>query len=243
MTKEKIGYIIIFIITIVSLVGILSISPIEQRDSYHNFSDSDTILNISNFWNVVSNLPFLLVGIYGLSKVNLITKNKTPYLFFFIGVALVSIGSGYYHLNPNNSTLIWDRLPMTIAFMALCSVIISEYINLRIGQLILYPAILLGFSSVFYWMYFDDLRLYVFVQFYPMLVIPVVLIFFKSNYTRTIGYTSLLIAYAIAKTFEYFDSEIHHSIELLSGHTLKHLFASIGIYALIRTYKKRVERI
>lgn len=32
---------------------------------------------------------------------------------FYIGVAAVAFGSGYYHLKPNDSRLVWDRLPVS----------------------------------------------------------------------------------------------------------------------------------
>lgn len=32
---------------------------------------------------------------------------------FFIGVAAVGVGSSYYHLEPNDARLVWDRLPVS----------------------------------------------------------------------------------------------------------------------------------
>ena len=239
MKKENIGYFILSILAIVAIAGIFLSSSIEQNNSYHNFSDADTLLNIPNFWNVVSNLPFLVVGLLGIYKLNIIAENKTQYLMLFLGISLVSIGSGYYHLNPNNNTLVCDRLPMTIGFMALFSIVISEFINKNNGQKILIPLLIFGLFSVYYWVSFKDLRIYLLIQFFPLLAIPIILIFFKSTYTLTIGYWLLLLAYVVAKIFEYFDYQIHDYIGLISGHTLKHLFASIGLFILFYTYIKR----
>ena len=162
-----------------------------------------------------------------------------PYLIFFLGALLVSLGSGYYHFNPNNDTLVWDRLPMTVAFMALLSIIISEFVNNRTGRQILFPAIMLGLLSIVYWIIYNDLRFYALVQFYPMLAIPVGLIFFKSKDGITIGYWMLLLFYLIAKLCEYFDYQIFNSLNLISGHSLKHVFVSIGIFILLYSYTKR----
>lgn len=239
MKKENIGYFILSIFAIVAIAVLFLSSSIEQNNSYHNFSDVDTYLNIPNFWNVVSNIPFLIVGLLGIYKLNIIAENKTQYFMFFLGISLVSIGSGYYHLNPNNHTLMWDRLPMTIGFMALFSIVISEFINKKNGQLILIPLLIFGLFSVYYWVSFKDLRIYLFVQFFPLLAIPIILLFFKSTYTLTIGYWLLLLAYVVAKIFEYFDYQTHDYTGLISGHTLKHLFASIGLFILLYTYVKR----
>ena len=35
---------------------------------------------------------------------------------FFLGLFLTGFGSGYYHWEPTNDTLVLDRLPMTILF-------------------------------------------------------------------------------------------------------------------------------
>jgi hypothetical protein len=239
MKKERVGYFILIVIAIISLTGLFILSPIEQSKEYHNFCDSNIILNIPNFWNVVSNIPFLIIGLIGLYKASYLSETRVQYLIFFAGITLVSIGSGYYHLNPNNNTLVWDRLPMTIAFMSLFSIIISEFIDLKIGLKTLFPALIVGLISVAYWIIFNDLKIYILVQFYPVLAILVILIFFKSKYNLTIGYWILLVAYIFAKFFEHFDYQTQSIIKVLSGHTLKHIVIAVGILCLLYTYAKR----
>jgi len=239
MKKKNIGYLILTILAVLSLIGMFMAAPIEQDKAYHNFSDNRPFLGVPNFWNVISNVPFFIVGFLGLYKLTSISSEKTQYLLFFLGVLLVAFGSGYYHLDPNDNTLVWDRLPMTIAFMALFSIVISEFINSGKGRLILFPLIIIGLLAVLYWVVFNDLSFYAFVQFYPMLAIPVILIFFKSDYSFTIGYCILLLAYIIAKLLEYFDYEVYSFIKVISGHSLKHIVASIGVFVLFYTFIKR----
>lgn len=231
--KEKIGYFLLAIVAILVLSKIVMLAPIAQDPTYHNFSDSREFLRIPNFWNVMSNLPFLIVGILGLYKLQVADIVRSQYIIFFIGITLVSVGSAYYHLNPNNETLVWDRLPMTIGFMALFSALVSEFVNYRFGKLILIPAILVGFLSVIYWVVVKDLSFYLAVQFFPMFSIPVMLLFFHSKYNLTAGYWFLLLAYVVAKVFEKYDYETHVLLGFISGHSLKHLFAALGIYMLI----------
>lgn len=239
MKKERIGYILLIVITIMAIVGLFVLSPIEQDKKYHDFCDSDTYFNIPNFWNVISNVPFLIIGLIGMYKASTLLDKKIQYILFFLGISLVSIGSGYYHLDPNNNTLVWDRLPMTISFMSLFSIIISEFIDLKIGLNLLFPALLIGLLSVVYWIVFNDLKIYILVQFFPILAIIVMLIFFKSKYNLTIGYWLLLLAYIVAKLFEHFDCQTQSTLKILSGHTLKHLIISIGIISLVYSYTKR----
>jgi hypothetical protein len=248
--SNDLGFALILMIVFLSVIGLLILDPIEQDPRYHLFKDTRTILNIPNFWNVVSNLPFLIVGGVGLRKVLgnhylcLETGMKSAYVLFFSGIALVAIGSGYYHLSPSNETLVWDRLPMSIAFMALFSVVVGEFISPEAGKFLLAPTILVGISSVLYWSVTEsigegDLRIYALVQFLPMLVIPVILICFRSSFSKAAAYWWLLTAYVAAKLFEHFDARVYGSLKLLSGHTLKHVVAAVGLYILLWSYQKR----
>ncbi len=249
-TKEKLGFGLIIFTALLFLGGALGRGPIAQDVSYHLFADTREIWNIRNFWNVVSSIPFVIVGYLGLNKLkhsgklNILGEMTFAYILLFFGTFLVGFGSGYYHLAPDNQTLVWDRLPMTIAFMALFSIIISEFIAVRSGKALLLPLILVGIFSVVYWHFSEirgegDLRLYVLVQFYPMLAIPVILTCFRSTFTHIQAYWWLLLAYIVAKLFEHFDSEIYNVLGFISGHSLKHIFAALGMYVLLFFYQKR----
>ena len=142
-------------------VGITSfISPIAQDPAYHQFADRRTLFGIPNFEDTASNIGFLIVGALGLAFV--LGKRgramfdapgeRWPYLIFFVGVALVSVGSAYYHVNPTTETLFWDRLPMTVAFMALLSAFITDRIHTRVGVVVMLPLLLaIGIGTVMYW--------------------------------------------------------------------------------------------
>ncbi len=250
MEKEKIGITAIASVSIIGTVGVMMSDPIAQDIKYHQFIDQRTILSIPNFWNVISNVPFLLVGVMGLHsilrshRIRLIADIRAAYILFFAGVSLVAFGSGYYHLRPSNESLVWDRLPMAIAFMALFSVTISEFISVRLGKSALWPLIIFGIFSVIYWHSTEvkgegDLRLYVLVQFLPMIVIPLILLFFKPEFTGTSGYWLLLCAYVLAKASEHFDEAIYNMLFLLSGHSLKHIVAAFGVLFLLKAYNGR----
>ena len=230
MKKEGIIYSLLTLIGLGIIICLFFNSPIEQDNSYHLFCNESHIAGVSNFWNVISNLPFLFAGVYGLYTLRKQKINPLNYILFFTGVSLVSLGSGYYHLNPNNETLIWDRLPMTISFTAFISIVISEFINKNIGKKLLLPLLLLGITSILYWVITGDLSLYAFIQFYPIISIPIVLLTFKSNHQPKTGYWLLIFFYIIAKLLETFDHEIHHILGFVSGHPLKHLAAATGVF-------------
>ncbi len=242
LKKKKLGYVILGVIGIIALIILAFSSPIEQNEGYHNFSDTLTIGGVPYFWNVISNFPFLIVGVFGIIRLKKMDRVNFQFVTFFIGISFVAVGSGYYHFNPDSSTLVWDRLPMTIAFTALMSIVISEFIDDKKGKLLFVPFVLLGIISIVYWIELGDLRLYAFVQFYPILAIPVILILFKSEKNSPNGFWLLLIAYIGAKLLETYDFEIHNALKLVSGHSLKHISASVGIYLWIDSYIRQNKR-
>jgi len=247
------GYSIIALITIAILTTIFLLDPVAQDPAYHQFIDSRTFLGIPNFINVTSNLAFLLVGLLGIYKI-LITKSlifdtnfRPAYLLLFTSLILIAFGSAYYHLSPDNPSLTWDRLPMAIGFMSLFSIIIYEFISPRAGKTIFLPAILIGITSVIYWAMSEqqgagDLRFYILVAFLPIFLTPVILLLFQSVYNSTSGYWWLLFAYLLAKLSEHYDVQIFIITGVISGHSLKHLFAALGFYLLLKSYENRHQK-
>ncbi|MCF6252264.1 MAG: ceramidase [Methylococcaceae bacterium] len=239
----------IYVIMILGMLIVLNISPIPQDPKYHNFADQRQLIGIPHFWNVISNMPFIIVSF--LAVINLLKGGIlkfTPALFscyfiFFLAIGAVGIGSAFYHLQPSNKTLLWDRLPMTIAFMAFMAIVIGEYISEKIALKFLLPLIFIGVISAIYWHFTEqaghgDLRPYALVQFLPMLIIPMILVMFKARYTHNRYLWAMLLTYLMAKIFETFDGQIFSMISL-SGHTIKHIVAALGPYLFFHALKKR----
>ena len=213
------------------LVFMLLLQPIVQDPNYHDFADRRTLFGIPNFLDVISNLPFLMIGIAGL-VLGLRYRpesSRSAWLTYFVGVALVGFGSAYYHWNPTNDTLVWDRLTMTIVIMSLSVALLAEYVDARMGRYLLLPALLAGLSSVMYWHWFGDLRWYVWIQFMPLLVLPVLIVTFRSNYTRPWLLAVALACYVLAKIAETYDRGVFlYTGGFFSGHTLKHLLSAFA---------------
>ena len=235
----------LLVIASVALVGALAIwlhGPIPQDPAYHLFADRRTLFGISNFWNVISNFPFLVVGITGMIALGgaaggMLPSLRPSYGVVFLGSSLVCAGSAYYHLAPNNATLVWDRLPMTLAFMGFLSIIVGEHISPPLGRFLLGPFLLLGAGSVICWWLSDarghgDLRLYACVQYVPVLIIPLILVLFPSRLTRPRIVWGVVAAYGAAKVLELLDGPLYALIGW-SGHTFKHLVAAAGLFLVV----------
>lgn len=240
--QEKVN--VLLLLLLVLSIAITFLKPVAQDPKYHLFADSRMIASLPNFWNVLSNIPFLAAGFYGIFSVFLKAKVKINaalrinYFVFFAGIFLTGIGSSYYHLNPGNATLLWDRLPMTISFMSFSSIIIGEFISTAKARLLLLPLLITGIGSVIYWHITElrhqgDLRLYAAVQFLPMILIPLIMLLFKQVKYKPVYLWTMLVAYAISKICETFDAEIFTSLKFISGHSIKHFFAALAPFIFL----------
>ena len=209
---------------LIAVAFLLLYPRILQNESYHSFADQRTILGIPNFWNVVSNFGFLVVGLIGLSRFK-----DAPSRVLFAGVLLTSIGSSYYHWAPENSRLVWDRLPMTVVFMSLLSIVVGIWFDARMGHRLLAPALLFGAASVLWWQTTGDLRPYGVAQFGPVLILVPAMYF--SKLAR--GLWPVLALYVGAKLAEAYDRALY-DWALLSGHTWKHVLAGLATYWILR---------
>ena len=237
-------------ITVLAVAAALLIPAMPQPLDYHDFSDKRALFGVANFLDVASNAAFLLVGVVGL-VVTLgrraqfqFSVERWPYVVFFAGVLLTAAGSSYYHLAPDNETLFWDRLPMTIAFMALVCSQIVDRINLRAGLACLIPMVILGVASVIYWRVTEREGLgnvvpYGILQGYSVVILLVLAALKPSRYTLGNWLYWVFAWYVLSKVLETFDAKVHELTHVVSGHTLKHIAAAIAGVAVCRMLMRR----
>ncbi len=234
----------------IPIVAVFFIEPIPQDPSYHEFADTRSILGIPNFWNVASNFPFLLAGGLGFyylrskDQPGILPELHLAYLVFFAGILLTGLGSAYYHYAPDNTTLIWDRLAMTLGFMGFLTIIIGEHISLPAAKRLLFPLVVVGAGSVAYWGLTEargagDLRAYAIVQFLPMLLIPLILLMYRSVFSRVNFFWFVIALYVLSKLLEYFDFNVYGFGEYISGHSLKHVVAAVAPLVLLHGFYRR----
>jgi hypothetical protein len=246
----------LFVLLALIAVGtVLFLPPIADSPEYHHFADHRSFLGIPNFLNVVSNVPFLLVGLLGLLfliRIESTISDGAPatgwegftFGVLFATVGLTALGSAYYHLHPNSATLFWDRLPMTIVFMSVFGIMIGERISLRVGRWLFLPLLATGVGSIVYWRYTEtysagDLRFYGLVQFFPLVAIPLLVILFPPIYTRSADWIVMGAWYILSKIFELLDRLIFAVGGMVSGHTLKHLAAVMSTFWIFRMVSAR----
>lgn len=245
---------LIVLIALAGVVGVLVLPPLRQPQAYHRFADQRSWRGIPNCLNVISNGAFLIVGLMGLG---FLLENRSvgagasfvepserlPYAVFFVGAVLTSFGSAYYHWNPNDSTLVWDRLPMTVAFMAILAAMIAERIDLKAGLCLLWPLVLAGAASVWYWRWSGNLWPYAAAQYFSLLLVGMIIVLFPPRYSHSGDLLWVAAFYALAKIAEALDARILRATRFVSGHTLKHLIAALAVYCVLRMLVRRSGRL
>jgi hypothetical protein len=225
--------------------------PLAQPQAYHRFADARAFLGLPNFLNVVSNLPFLLVATLGLAVLRrsrpgvfAAGMERLPWAVFFLGLAATGFGSAWYHLAPDNASLFWDRLPMSLCFGALLAAVIAERVSVRAGLALLAPLVVTGIGTVLYWR-FSQARgaenVLPYFAFQAGVILSGVLLVRCSRpcYTREADLLLAAAFYAAAVLAEFFDPVIFTIGGMVSGHTLKHLLAALAVYQLVRMLRAR----
>jgi predicted membrane channel-forming protein YqfA (hemolysin III family) len=228
----------------VGLLGLFAVlwlllPHIAQPESYHHFADQRAALGIPHAADVLSNLPMGLSGLLGLYQLRrglpeLSGLTQTSLALFFAGLVLTCFGSVFYHWNPSDSSLVWDRLPMVITFAGVLGALATQRISQRMGKTLLALGLLLGIGSIWLWRWSGDLALYAIVQFGGFAGVLLTLLL-----TRTVQdplpWWQLILWYGLAKLFEAWDMQIWHLTDgVLAGHTLKHLAAGAAGLAMLR---------
>lgn len=225
-------------------LALLLHGPIAQDPGYHAFADTRTLLGVPNFWNVVSNAPFALAGAVGLAtcadprSTGVLPELRLAYGLLYAGTLLVAAGSAWYHLAPSDARLVWDRLPMTVAFMAFFAILVGEQLRPDWGRRCLLPLVVLGMASVAIWMATADLRAYAFVQFVPALLAPLLLLRHRSRLGGVGAIWLVLASYVLAKLLEAGDAGLYARLGF-AGHPLKHAVAAAGILVLALAARTR----
>ena len=253
MSRKTSKLLVLGSLCLVITFGVFIQGPIPQPLSYHNFADQKNWKFIPNGSNVLSNIGFLIVGLWGLYTLQYrdcsfeYPKEKNAYWVMFTALTIVGIGSAYYHWEPNNETLFWDRLPMTVMFMTIVSILLTEKVHGKWGMFSLVPLIILGTLSLVWWiftelhmLYTGDLRFYIIVQTAPVVLTPFIVFMYEDRYTLAYNMYLCCAFYLVAKVTELFDHEIFHlTNEWISGHAFKHIAAAIGTAFMVPMIKNR----
>ncbi len=237
-------YALLFIGALI-FIGLL-LPHIGQPEEYHRFADHREWLGIPHAADVMSNIVFVAVGLLGLLRMQ--TRNaaaatekvRIPLTVFFTGLVLTGIGSSYYHWAPDSHTILFDRLPMVIAFAGVIGTFLSQRISVRVGMVGMTISLLAGITGLAISLVNGSLALYLVLQFGGLAGLVVGLLL-THDADDPFPWWGLVGWYVLAKFFEIGDHFFWDMTQhLLSGHTLKHLAAGMAGMVLLNAMRARV---
>ena len=226
--QRRIG--VLLVVTAAGVLVALLTPPLRQDPTYHDFADRRAFLGIPYALNVLSNVGFPLVGLWGfieVARARLPRWERSAGFLLALGLVLTGFGSAWYHLAPSNATLVWDRLPLSALFPLVFAVAIGDRVSPAAGRALFLPLAVAGVVSVVWWDVTDDLRPYALVQFLPLALIPLMLWLFPGRRPTRPLLIGVAI-YAVSKIFEVGDGMILAAGGLVSGHTVKHLLSAVA---------------
>lgn len=233
--------------TLICLGVMIWVAPFPQPQAYHAFADQRVLAGIPHVGDVLSNVAFLVVGLWCLWTLHARRRSLqarqvwlTPYLVFAVGLTAVAFGSTYYHWAPRNEALFWDRLPMSVAFMALLASFVASRISVRAGKFSLWPLVVLGAGTVVYWRVTDDLRPYFLMQgLLAMLIVTMGALLPPRDGLSGRHLYALAGFYVAAVVLEQLDKFVWTLLSAtVSGHNLKHVVAAVACAAVVLHIRK-----
>lgn len=216
----------------------VALPGMPQDAGYHHFADTRTVMGVPHAMDVLSNIFFLAFGGIGLVfhfSGRLDYPNsamRTSGLVFFLGFVLTGLGSTWYHLDPNDGRLAWDRMGMVVAFAGVLGLAAAHRVSIRAANLLLPAALSGGVLSVAWFAATGSITPYMVMQFGGIGLVAGVS--WLPTHGKGPNWAALIAAYALAKVLELEDPEVFHLTQgLVSGHTLKHALAALAAVAVL----------
>lgn len=232
------------IITVGIIVILALHGRIAQPAHYHDFADQSALFGIPHAGDVLSNAGFALVAIWGWlalrpRRASAALRAGWPgYRLFLTGLLLTAFGSAFYHLAPDNLTLIWDRLPIALVCVGLLAGVRGDIFGGSNTALEATVLALYAVASVAWWAVTEshgagDLRPYLLLQGLALILIPLWQAIHRAPRSDRIAFGAAMGLYILAKLAEVFDHEIAAALGFVTGHTLKHLIATAATAAVV----------
>ncbi|VWX60158.1 conserved membrane hypothetical protein [Burkholderiales bacterium 8X] len=241
--------------------GVLALAgPAVSLPAIDRFADDRAWLGLPNAMNVLSNLPFALLGAWGLRWLYLMergaeeSQQQSAFLgaahrldlsrnpcavdcawLFFAGLMFTAAGSALYHYQPDDLRLVADRAGMAVAFAGMIGLAVCDRVSERAGWLAAWLSLVAGLAAVGSWHWSGDVLPWSIVQFGGMALLLVLWRLDPVPEALGLKLGRVLFFYALAKLFELADAEILGAThQLVSGHTLKHLTASLAAWPVLQ---------
>jgi hypothetical protein len=232
------------IVTVGAIVILAIYGRIALPLHYSEFANQSALFGIPHAADVLSNIGFALVALWGWFALypqrasDQLRAGWPGYRLFLIALFLTAFGSGYFHLDPDHARLIWDMLPIALVCVGLLVGVRGDTRPELNAQIEATGLGLYAVASIAWWVYTDrlgadDLRPYLLLQGLPLLLIPLWQAIYRAPRTDRIAFAAAMLLYVVAKLAELLDRQIANALGFVSGHTLKHLIATMATAAVV----------
>jgi hypothetical protein len=238
--KEILKSEINLLLGVLGAIALACLGPaVAQHAHYHAFADTRNLWGIPFAMDTLSNLPFAVFGVWGV--LHLLRQRPEPWdirralaLVFFVGLVLTAIGSSYYHLLPDHAGLAWDRLGMVVAFAGLLGMAVADRISARSGVGMAALVLCMGPAAVLVWYHTANLLPWVVVQGGGIVLMLVLALRKPIDQAWGLPLFAVVALYGLAKLLELGDhSVLEWTQGVVSGHSLKHLVASLSAWPVL----------
>lgn len=233
-----------------ALLALACLGPyVPQAAHYHDFADQRALWGLRNALDVLSNLPFALIGALGLwrgvwqAPAAVRASSARPWLaLVFGGLLLTAAGSSYYHLMPDDWRVFWDRMGMVPVFAGVLALALQSVLSRRAAVVTTVLVLALGPLSLWVWLRTGQLLPWAVLQGAGMVLLLAVALWQRFSAVKARAVTeqlawpwgAVVAWYALAKVLELGDSFVwsisHHWV---GGHALKHVAAALALVPLL----------
>ena len=214
-------------------VGLTAWGPISLQPRDHVYADPRAWAGIPNAFNVLSCLPLVGAGLWGLvavSRSDWPPSLRMPWLGFFALVAMHSIAAAFYHLWPGNGSHAVAHVFAAGAFVMLLLGFLAERVDARYGSLqSLAIGVALAVLAGIWWFGGEwsighgDMRALLFLETVPVLLIPAGALRLNGRFTSSGDWLAMLCLYVAARSAGLADAAVFQATGWLGGHALMHL--------------------
>ena len=208
---------------------------------YHDFADQRTLLGLPHALDVLSNLPFAVMGAWGLWWLRRVpldrlgTAQRGLAVLFFVGLMATAFCSSSYHLDPHDAGLCIDRVGMSLAFAGLLGLAAADRISARAGvALAALVAVAAPATALVAWLG-GNMTPWAVLQGGGLVLLAALAL--RRPQPRALGFSiiGVIAFYAVAKALELADAPVFAlTQQLISGHSAKHLVAALAGWPVVR---------
>ena len=213
----------------------LAIGPITRAPSFHRYADDRVLLGLAHAGDVLSNLGFVVIALaLGWRWWRVRAGARVPWplvLATITSVGLLGVGSGLYHLAPDDARLALDFGPIGVALMLLLACVVADRQGPRAGAITAFVGVVLALVAVTSWYVGGgtsggDMRWYVVLQAAGVLL-PAILVAVAPGQIARAPIWIALGLFVVARALAARDAWWLEAIGV-SGHSLKHVAASLA---------------